>query len=301
MATLIINADDLGVAPSTDAGILRAHSEGLVTSTTALATSERFAQALGLAAAQGLPVGLHLNLTLGRCVAPVSDVPLLADEAGYFRLTSRHLPRLLGGRRPDPALLAQVRTELAAQFARAADSGVAMTHCDSHQHVHMIPAVFALVAELAPRYGVTRTRLAAEPLTAFHLRHKPLGVLARNNVLKWLWLRWAARSLRGPLAVPDAYFGVFHSGLFDAATLRGIVRTLRPGTVSELGVHPGLPPEPGEADYPQPYSNDFIASPLRQRELAALTDPESARVVREAGVRLASFADLDQPGGRHAA
>ena len=35
---LVVNADDLGLHPALDAGILRAHREGVVTSATLLAT-----------------------------------------------------------------------------------------------------------------------------------------------------------------------------------------------------------------------------------------------------------------------
>ncbi|NNB91630.1 ChbG/HpnK family deacetylase, partial [Corallococcus exiguus] len=68
---LIVNADDLGLHPSLDAGILKAHREGIVTSATLLAMGPSAAEAVGLAKAQGLAVGVHLALsTRLPCAAP---------------------------------------------------------------------------------------------------------------------------------------------------------------------------------------------------------------------------------------
>lgn len=296
MVSLIINADDLGIAPSTDKGIFEAHSRGVVTSATAFATSPRFLEATTRADAQSLPVGLHLNLTLGTCAADPADVSPLVDEGGSFRHTARDLPRLLCTKPPDSALLAAIHKEFEAQFARASDTGLAFTHFDSHQHVHLIPAIFRIAAELAPRFGYSRTRLPKEPLTLFHLRHRPLAGMRRLNPVKWLWLRLAVRRIDNPFIAPDAYFGALHSGLADAATLLGTLRALRQGTTAEIGIHPGYPCPPEEAVYPQPFVNEFIASPRRREELDALTDPRVARAVTQRGIRLISYADLSRGG-----
>lgn len=296
MAFLIVNADDLGIAPPIDEGIFTAHREGIVTSTTVFVTSDRFDVVMAKAHRQALPTGVHLNLTLGRSVLPHADIPMLTTPDGFFRLTSRDLPRLLGGRRPNKTLLDQVRSELDAQLARAKDSGYSFTHFDSHQHVHMIPAVFALLEKLAPAHGFTRTRTAIEPLTLFNLSHKPLATLLRKNHLKWLWLRAAARSIADTFDTPDAFYGIMHSGLVDASTLKGILRSLPRNGLFELGIHPGLPCTDEAAAYPQPFVNDFIASPARRLELEAATAKEVLAELKALDIRLVSFEDVP-PGG----
>src|SRR4051794_7455695 len=71
---LVINADDLGLHRELDAGILRAHREGIVTSATVLATGPSAAEAVERARGQGLPLGLHFSLST-RLLPAATDVP----------------------------------------------------------------------------------------------------------------------------------------------------------------------------------------------------------------------------------
>src|SRR3954469_3096539 len=60
---LIVNADDFGYSPGVNAGILRAHAEGIVTSTSLMV--RRPAAADAVAAARDYPelsLGLHVDL-----------------------------------------------------------------------------------------------------------------------------------------------------------------------------------------------------------------------------------------------
>lgn len=301
MTQLIINADDLGIAPSIDEGIFKAHREGVVTSASVLVNSPRCRDVVRQAEAQGLPLGVHLNLTHGKSILPVRDIPLLVDDDGHFRLTSRELVRMAGLRQPEQELLRQVHAELDAQLAYAKATGGHFTHFDSHQHFHMIPALFSILQDIAPRHELSRTRLAAEPLTAFHLLHKPIASIARRNPLKWAWLRYAASHVRGRLTTPDNFWGVLHSGLMDAETLSALIKNLPSGTVNEIGLHPGVPCPKEQAQYPQPFANAFLMSPNRQRELDAATSPAVAARIHEQGIRLISFADFNDAGGTHGA
>ena len=80
MATrVIINADDLGVHPGTDAGIIDAYSQGVLTSATLLMTTPWLEDAVRRAKAVGLPIGIHLSLTLGQSRAGKAAVPDLVD------------------------------------------------------------------------------------------------------------------------------------------------------------------------------------------------------------------------------
>ena len=68
---LVVNADDFGMSPAISRGILRAHHEGIVTSTSLLGNTPDLPQARAmLAEAPALGVGVHLALCGGRPVAP---------------------------------------------------------------------------------------------------------------------------------------------------------------------------------------------------------------------------------------
>jgi predicted glycoside hydrolase/deacetylase ChbG (UPF0249 family) len=139
---LIVNADDFGLTEGVSRGILRAHRDGVVTSTTVLASlppqPELDAEA---AACPGLGLGLHLNLTWGRPVSHADSVPSLVDAEGRF---GRDLAALRERARQD-----DVRREAEAQVeAFARRFGRPPTHLDSHHHAHRVPGVMDAVVDV---------------------------------------------------------------------------------------------------------------------------------------------------------
>ena len=68
---LIVSADDFGMSTGINAGILRAHREGILTSASLMVNGSACAEAVELARAHPtLSVGLHLVLVQGRACAP---------------------------------------------------------------------------------------------------------------------------------------------------------------------------------------------------------------------------------------
>ncbi|MGC2657539.1 MAG: ChbG/HpnK family deacetylase, partial [Bryobacteraceae bacterium] len=60
---LAINADDFGFTPDVNAGIIEAHRQGVLTSTTLMANGDAFEDAVKLSAdAPSLDIGCHLVL-----------------------------------------------------------------------------------------------------------------------------------------------------------------------------------------------------------------------------------------------
>jgi predicted glycoside hydrolase/deacetylase ChbG (UPF0249 family) len=140
---LVVNADDFGLTPGVSRGILKAHRDGVVTSTTAVMNLEPQDDLDAQAAAESrLGIGLHVNLTWGAPVSPPGTVPSLVDGEGRFRRDRELAARLAS---PD-----EVRRELEAQLGRFARRfGRPPTHLDSHHHVHRQPEVMDAVMDLA--------------------------------------------------------------------------------------------------------------------------------------------------------
>ena len=286
---LIVSADDLAIHPDTNAGIASAWRNGIVTSATMLMTTPYLAETVrDVARRDTPPIGIHLALTLGKAIASPRDIPDLVDEAGNFTGSAHQLLVRSYANARGQRLLGQIRREFAAQLGLARDHGLAPTHADSHQHVHMNPAIFALVEELLPRFGITRMRLSREALTARAFA----GVLRQGkpiNYVKLALLRWLSRGVRPRLATPDGFFGVLFSGIVDKPALAAAITGLAPGRSLELCVHPALPRAEAGATYPRGYENDFIGSPARRLEHDVLIDPELAELVRRRGLALRSF------------
>jgi predicted glycoside hydrolase/deacetylase ChbG (UPF0249 family) len=292
---LIINADDLGIHPRINAGIVEAFERGILTSTTMLLTTPFLEETVrDVVRASRLPVGLHLSLTLGRALTRPAELPDLADGDGNLtRLSAAALLRLgpPGGRRR--GIYDQIHRELDAQLAAARRLDVPVTHVDTHQHVHMNPHIFAIVETLAEKYGVKRVRMCREPLFAFELTTGLSTNLRRRNPLKLAFLRLRQWTIRPRLASPDRFFGVMYSGhVPPLAFARLLDRVARGHHVYEVAIHPGHPAPPGTRVYPQENYNAFIMSAHREAECQLLIDPGVRALVEARGLRLMSFADL---------
>jgi hypothetical protein len=140
---LIVTADDYNLSAGVSRGIIAAHQQGIVTETSVMVNLGDLDHTSGwLAEAPQLALGLHLNITRGRPLAPSSDVAGLLGPDGQFRGSPQTLPTRLTA----PA----VRAEFQAQcetFGRA--FGRLPQHLDTHHHVHQHPVVLDVLLELA--------------------------------------------------------------------------------------------------------------------------------------------------------
>ena len=154
MRRLLVNADDFGLSPGVNRGILAAFRDGILTSTTMLVNLPCFDDAVSLAVANpGLPVGIHLSLLWGSPVSDPATVPSLVERNGLFPRSLAVLVRryFLGGLQLD-----QVRTEFRAQIERFKRAGLTPTHVDTHKHVHCLPGVLDALADVAKELSIQR-------------------------------------------------------------------------------------------------------------------------------------------------
>jgi predicted glycoside hydrolase/deacetylase ChbG (UPF0249 family) len=158
---LIVNADDWGLTPAVNRGVVRAFQDGIVTSASLLVTGSAFEDAIALARQNPkLDVGLHLVLVEERAVLGRDVLPTLVDETGRLPRTSGEFFRraFLGRINWD-----DVEREIAAQIARFQETGLRLSHVNSHQHLHMFPRVYQIVRRLTRRIDNVWIRNPAGP------------------------------------------------------------------------------------------------------------------------------------------
>ncbi|MFB1480950.1 ChbG/HpnK family deacetylase [Corallococcus sp. RDP092CA] len=273
---LIVNADDLGLHPSLDAGILRAHREGIVTSATLLAMGPSAAEAVGRAKAQGLAVGVHLALsTRLPCAAPPDAVRTVAPGGRLRGGWAEFAKAWLTGR----VRQEELERELSAQLARARELGAEVDHLDGHQHLHLLPGVRSVVEGLAAREGLPLRWPDALPRAAW-LRAP--GPALKTTVLAVL-ARTAPRARPGVRRVSAG--GVFEAGRLDEPALLSVLDALPAGDF-ELGCHPGE----GKPHVPE----DPAWTYGWEAELAALTSPRVKARLGERGISLVSYGGLQR-------
>jgi len=155
MRKLIINADDFGFNREITDAILECHELGTVTSTTMMANMPAFEYAVEKAKSlPDLSVGIHLNITLGRPVAPPNKVSDLLDADGYF------LDQGIMFKKGNRFLLPsdQVKREFTAQIEKFLASGLTPSHCDTHHHIGATLQPFIIKLNILKKFGIMRIR-----------------------------------------------------------------------------------------------------------------------------------------------
>jgi hopanoid biosynthesis associated protein HpnK len=238
VSRLIVNADDFGLTAGVNRAIAELHCAGILTSATLMAKAAATEEAIGIArSTPSLGVGSHVVLVDGEPVLPPVEIPTLVDpRTGRFERTlGAFLQRLFTGR----IRAAEMEAEAAAQIALLQAKGVALTHIDTHKHVHIFPAVLKPLLRAATGRGIRAIRNPFEP--AWSLRATPGAPWLRQTQLHLLRrLSPAFRKLvaAASLATTDGAIGVMAAGFLDANALSSLLHSIPPGAW-ELVTHPG--------------------------------------------------------------
>jgi hopanoid biosynthesis associated protein HpnK len=273
---LIVNADDFGLTPGVNRGVLRAFQNGIVTSASLLVVGSAFEEAVVLARANpGLDIGLHLALVEERAVLGREMLPTLVDETGRFPRTSgEFFRRAFLGR----INWGEVEREIAAQIARFQKTGLRLSHINSHQHLHMFPPVFRIVRRLTREMDNLWIRNPMGPW------RKSPDVRMRRWVQR-LGLNLTCLSVRRLYGsslpdMPDGLYGFEVGGCLTRSALQQIARRI-PDGVYELICHPGE----DDTETRTRYSNWGYRW---AEELEALTAPETRVALEKQGIVLTS-------------
>lgn len=248
---LIVNADDCNLTRGVTRAVIRAHRQGIVTSTTFLINLPvHDADIRTLKRLPNLGIGLHLNITLGRPVSPVSTIPGLIED-GLFHKRSFY-------RSHKPAA-AQIYREYEAQIKKFKKVfGWLPTHLDTHHQLHDEFFFMKIISRLARSWKlpVRRSILmnAKRPVPGLALKSlKTTHLLVGNLDPAMHWRR---------------------------TSLLKVLKSLPAGLI-EIMCHPGY------NDRALDRITSFTAG--REAELHALTDPVMKSRIKTLGIDLTHY------------
>ncbi|HEV2719060.1 MAG TPA: ChbG/HpnK family deacetylase [Thermoanaerobaculia bacterium] len=232
---LIVTADDVGLDRGMTEGAIRAHVSGIVTACSIVANGIDFDDAVArLRDVPALEVGVHLALVEERALTTGRPMP-----KNYVRYVLRP---------------GHPEAELRAQIEKVLATGLRVTHLNGHQHLHMLPRVFAIVERLAKEYGIGYIRRVGDRGGRAGLARRAsiavLNRLGRGNTI-----------------------GVMEAGHLTAPRIVDLLDHVR--GITELVTHPGV----GVTRYPHwRYAWD--------EETRALCDPRVRDEIVTRGIEL---------------
>jgi hopanoid biosynthesis associated protein HpnK len=288
MKRLIVNADDFGLSHSINRGILVAHRDGILTSTSLVANGLAFDDAtVSSRQFPQLSVGVHLNVSEGVPVSLAPRIPSLVNKAGELHLKPL---RLWIGLLRRQINLEEIQAEWRAQIMKVLGSGVTPTHLDGHLHVHVLPQLSPIVIGLAREFDIRNVRCPVEDLEATLPLVWRIGgatALLKRSAIAYgvssFAQRFKKRLHAAGLVCPDAFFGLAHTGFLDAEGLSALLALVPNGT-TELMCHPGY-------DSAEMKSLGGSLTHQREAEVLALISPGTREALGRFGIRLINFRD----------
>ncbi|MBL8989981.1 MAG: ChbG/HpnK family deacetylase, partial [Phycisphaerae bacterium] len=207
--------------------------------------------------------GVHLtyvcegDATPERPVLAPDQVRSLVRSDGRFLPSNETRKLALRGRLD----VDQIASETEAQIRLLLDAGVAVTHVDSHGHLHKFGPFREALRRVLPRFGITRVRGVQD----VYLR-RPL-----KSFTYWFGPVWRRR-IRAAFSTADAFYMPSSAGDMDwPGPLLKRLEALGVNTV-EVGVHPGA------------------AETWRQREFEGAVS--LGELARRAGHELVTYRDV---------
>jgi hopanoid biosynthesis associated protein HpnK len=268
---VIFTADNLGRSANANRAVLRAHSEGLLTSAAIAVKGGAFEDAVALAKSNPkLAAGLLLVLVDGKSVLKPSEIVGLVDQHFAF---SEHLYRATLRYLLNPRLHGAIKAEMDAQMRVYRMAGLPLTFVAGRHGFHLHPAAFKHLRRHYHNWHVTAVRSTHDPVLT-NLRVAFLATAPR--ALRGLIYRHFGKRARPPmerrgLLSPDRAFGTMARDNMDEDYLVRILQELHPGTFEF---------------FCQPDETEHV------HELEALLSPRVKEVIRQRGIEVISYADL---------
>ncbi len=217
---IIINADDCGMSRKVNKHIEQAILSQKISSTTVMANMNDFEGAVELYKKYNshISFGVHLNLTEGTPLIHSNillEQGILKNEKGAITFTGNFRYKYL-----NKEVSKALYQELDAQINKVVDSGIKISHIDSHHHIHTGVFVLPIIKQLAKDYRINKIRRVSNT------------ALKKSILLQKLWMKFM-QSGNVKFTTSDYFFG------FDEFINSGYRMIKKEDAIIELMCHPG--------------------------------------------------------------
>jgi predicted glycoside hydrolase/deacetylase ChbG (UPF0249 family) len=279
---LIIHADDVGMCHSENMATFLGFQNGVVSSCSLMVPCPWILEAVEFFKENpDYDHGVHSTLTsewrLYRWgpVSSKSKVPTLLDEQGYLHKEAKDAAE---------ASREEVETELIAQVKRAFELGLHPSHLDTHMGpVFFKPDLLETYVRVALNNGLIP--MLIKPTDNAVELAKQMGIMISEKLVN--------RILKSGMPMIDNFIGItFGSDLQERIKwFRNMLKDIKPGTLTQIIVHLGLPDEEMKAIIP---SHGVTSHTDRYLDYQLVTSREAKEIVESLGFTLVGWKDLKE-------
>lgn len=286
---LIINVDDFGKSKSVNAAVIELMTIKAISSTTVMVNMPYADEAVKLLKIKDVSIGLHINLTEGKCVANPKSIPTLVDQNGCFFSKPLFLKKIKNKEIEDSDL----ETEIYAQYTKLKGIiGDNISHFDSHQGGLKVPIIYESLLKVTQKeklkfgirvyskYFILRENSTSQLIKPGVLSANKLGL---KRIAKEYVFRQITKKRRKHFYTPD---GMLYNKNLDAYTVfQDLINTSNKlpyeDIVLEIPCHPAN-------DFSDLENTSLMEERVKEYEL--LKSKEFLEAIKKIG--LVSFNDL---------
>jgi predicted glycoside hydrolase/deacetylase ChbG (UPF0249 family) len=243
-----ITADDWGLSPAINQGILALAKNGTIRRVSLMSNCQYLTDGLDeLKRVPGIQLGLHFNLTYGKPLTPRYQ-PLPPGKFLLRWITKKK------------QVLPSLRTELKAQLDKLTSLGIQPAYFDGHHHIHTVPGLLDRIADLVKAAGIKTVRLPYDP----DLKFSP-----KMPLLIFSLLTQSAIKKHGFKTMIVFYPKLIH--FQDHGLLRSKINQ---NPEAEVIVHPAIRNDLNQIEFPDSYTDGRVREYLALQMLCYVQDAQ---------------------------
>lgn len=272
-------------------GILIAHQDGIVTSTSIMVNMPGSEYAIQrMREFPSLSVGVHLNVSEGRPLLLPHRVSTLITNDGVFHSLREMIRRMWRWQLSDR----EVEAEFRAQIQWMKERGATPTHADSHQHMYTYPPAAIAFRRALQAEGVRKIRgtVARAGQRSSSIRQTYGGTLPRQVAVRG-YMEFLQNTVFRGFIHPDSSLAIPRKYRDRGALGEGVRFLLNhlPSGTHLLDCHPGITRDDAAEQ------DDFKGR--REYDLQLFTDPELREEVKRNQIELIDYGELGCENGRN--
>lgn len=241
---IIINADDFGLTEGINKGIAYGFRYGIITRASLMPCATAFDHAVSLVRQNpGLGIGVHLTLVGEKPVSSPDKIKSLIGSDGVFYKDHQAFLLKYFSKK---IKLDEIYNEFEVQIKKILDTGIEVSHMDSHQHLHMLPGIFELSVGLAKKFEIKNIRITRQDYSSIG-SFREFALVAMNSLSL---TKHKNKLFASNICFTNNFWGFKKGGLIKEKDLLDFFDRIKPG-ITEVMCHPGY----SDQEYLRRYSH----------------------------------------------